>query len=118
MWRSLRAWRDRLLDLTHQHSCRGGCPIGSLASELAETDEAARQTLVTEFERWEAPIRAGLHAMRDRGDLRPEADPDQLALAVLAALQGGFLLTQVRREITPLQAALDSALALIQSLHH
>ena len=49
------------------------------------------------FERWHAGIRSGLRAMRDRGHLASDADPDNLALATLAAIQGGLLLGQVQR---------------------
>ena len=39
-----------------------------------------------------------------------------LALALLAALQGGLLLTQVERDTKPLEAALDAMLELIALL--
>ena len=112
---ALQAWRDLLIDLQVQRDCRGGCPIGSLVSELADIDEAARAALVTGFARWESAIRDGLVAMRERGDLRDDADPDRLALATLGALQGGLLLTHTRRDITPLRVGLDAALAHICS---
>ena len=41
------------------------------------------------------------------GEFHPHADPDRLALAMLASLQGGLLLTQSRRDTTPLAAGLD-----------
>ena len=63
----------------------------------------------------EAPIRAGLARMRDRGDLRPDTDTDALALALLTALQGGLLLTQTRRNTTPLRTCLDAVLAHIRT---
>jgi AcrR family transcriptional regulator len=44
------------------------------------------------------------------------ANPDDLALAILAALQGGLLLTQIRRETKPLEVALDTMLDHIASL--
>jgi len=113
---ALRAWRDLAVEFQRQRHCQGGCPIGSFVSELAETDSVARAALATGFGRWESPIREGLHAMCDRGDLRHDADPDRLALAILAALQGGLLLTQVRRETSPLEAALDTILEHIASL--
>jgi AcrR family transcriptional regulator len=112
---ALRAWRDALVELQNARQCQGGCPIGSLASELAEQDEQARAELAAGFARWEAAIRDGLRAMHERGDLRPEADPDQLALATLAALQGGLLLTQTRRDTRALEAGLDTMLAHIES---
>jgi len=108
-------WRDLLIDLQDQRHCAGGCPIGSIAAEIADDDPDARVDLAAGFERWEAPIRAGLARMRDRGDLRPDADTDALALALLVALQGGLLLTQTRRNTAPLRAGLNTVLAYIRT---
>jgi AcrR family transcriptional regulator len=113
---ALQAWRDLVVDLQRQQDCQGGCPLGSLSSELAETCPEARPDLVSSFEQWEAAIRRGLRAMHDRGELRADADPDRLALATLAAVEGGLLLTQVRRDPAALEAALDTMLAHIASL--
>src|SRR6202046_4086720 len=143
---AFRQWRDMLVDLQRQRHCAGGCPLGSLSSELAETDEPARPALAASFDRWEAPIRDGprairdrgglpagtalapssargearirdgLRRMRDRGELRDDTDVDRLALGTLAALQGGLLLTQAKRDPGPLEAALD--LAIGQISHH
>jgi TetR/AcrR family transcriptional repressor of nem operon len=112
---ALHAWRDALVELQRSRQYRGGCPIGSLASELAEQDDDARADLADGFDRWEAAIRWGLRAMHERGELRADADPDHLALATLAALQGGLLLTQTRRDTLALEAALDAMLAYIES---
>ena len=112
----LRAWRDSVVEMQRQAQCRGGCPIGSLVSELADQDEQARADIAAGFERWHAGIRSGLRAMRDRGHLASAADPDNLALATLAAIQGGLLLGQVQRTTQPLEAALDAMIALIESL--
>ena len=50
------------------------------------------------------------------GSTRTEADPRQLALALLAALEGGLLLAQIQRDPEPLAAALDAMLTLIATL--
>ncbi len=112
---ALARWRDRLVTLQRSRHCVGGCPIGSIAAEIADDDPAARADLVAGFAQWEAPIRAGLAAMRERGILREDADTDRLALALLAALQGGLLLTQTRRTTIPLETALDATIELIGS---
>jgi TetR/AcrR family transcriptional repressor of nem operon len=112
---ALEGWRDTLVSFVSQHRGRGGCPLGSLASELADLDEDARQTLAAGFDRWENAIRDGLQVMRDRGELRADADPSELALATLTALQGGLLLSQTRRDATPLATGLDAAIAHIRT---
>jgi AcrR family transcriptional regulator len=112
----LRAWRDLLVDHQRRLQCRGGCPIGALGAEVAEVDTAARIAVASGFRRWEAKIRDGLRAMHARGDLPSDTDPDELALATLAALQGGLLLTQIQRRTQPLEVALDAMLTHIQTL--
>ena len=112
---ALERWRDLLIEMQERRNCAGGCPIGSIAAEIAEDDQIARADLAAGFERWEAPIRAGLARMRERGDLRPETDTDTLALALLVAVQGGLVLTQTRRDTAPLRAGLDTVLAHIRS---
>lgn len=112
---ALRQWCDLLVDLQEQRHCIGGCPIGSIAAELADTNPTAREDLSTSFKRWEAPIRAGLADMRTRGELRPDTDTDALALALLTALQGGLLLTRTHRSTEPVRVALDSMLAHIRT---
>ena len=112
----LRTWRDWVIQNQRELNCSGGCPIGSLGSELAETDPTARAQVAHGFHRWEDAIRAGLREMHDLGRLTPESDPDSLALALLAALQGGLLLTQIQRDPKPLEAALDAMLDLIGRL--
>jgi TetR/AcrR family transcriptional repressor of nem operon len=111
--RGLRAWRDWVVEHQRKLNCSGGCPIGSLGSELAETDPEARAQVSDGFKRWEITIRDGLRKMHAQGRFTPEADPDTLALALLAALQGGLLLTQIQRDTRPLEAALDAMLDLI-----
>jgi TetR/AcrR family transcriptional regulator, transcriptional repressor for nem operon len=54
--------------------------------------------------------------MYDRGELPPRVDPDRLALALLAAHQGGLVLTQVRRDPAPLEAALDEMIEHVAEL--
>jgi AcrR family transcriptional regulator len=110
----LRAWRDMLVEYQKRMQCRGGCPIGTLGSQTAETNPEARLAVASGYLRWENAIRAGLTTMHSRGDLT--GNPDDLALALLTALQGGLLMTQIQRTVRPLEVALDTVLDRIASL--
>jgi TetR/AcrR family transcriptional repressor of nem operon len=114
-WTAIAAWLDDLVALQVQRHATGGCPIGSLAGELAENDELARKELAAGFERWEEPLRSGLESMRTAGKLKQTADPARLATATLAAIQGGLVLTQTRRDPQQLRIALDAAYAYLRS---
>jgi len=113
---ALRGWRDRIVRIQRGARCAGGCPLGSLSGEIAEIVPEYRFDLDRAFARWEDAIRSGLRTMHARGVLRRDADPDRLATALLAAVQGGLLLTQIRRTTKPLEAVLDAMLDHIESL--
>jgi TetR/AcrR family transcriptional regulator, transcriptional repressor for nem operon len=108
-WRAIRSWFDSMVDVQVERQACGGCPIGSLVGQLAETDEPARLALAASFARWEAHLRDSLRAMQDRGKLHRRADPDELATATMASIQGGLVLTQARRDPGQLAIALDAA---------
>jgi AcrR family transcriptional regulator len=108
-WDSIRAWLDRLVALQVERQGCGGCAVGSLVGQLAETNEPARAELAVSFERWEHHLREGLLAMRARGELRADADVEALVTATMAAVQGGLVLTQARRDPAQLARALDAA---------
>jgi TetR/AcrR family transcriptional regulator, transcriptional repressor for nem operon len=112
----LRAWKDMIVSIQAATDCRGGCPLGSLGSELADLDHRVRIDVAAGYSRWEAAICACLTRMRERGQLRDEADPAKLATGVLAALQGGLLLAKVERDVRPLATALEVMITLIASL--
>jgi AcrR family transcriptional regulator len=112
----IRAWRDYVVSTMRRRECRGGCHIGSLASELSDLDPAARSDLAAAFQRWITAIRDGLQAMQNRGELRADADVARLSCALMAAVQGGLLLAKAQRDVAPLEAALDTVIDHIASL--
>jgi AcrR family transcriptional regulator len=114
-WAALERWCDEIVAGRARQGCRGSCPIGSLVTQLGETDPAARDELAAAFERWERCLADGLSAMRDRGVLVPEANPVDLSVATMASLQGGLLLAQAARSTVPLRVALDAALRHLRS---
>jgi AcrR family transcriptional regulator len=114
-WAAIRSWFDALLEVQVERRARGGCPIGTLAGQLAESDEQARLALAVSFQRWQAHLRAGLLSMKRSGKLHRSADPDALATATLATLEGGLLLTQTTRDPAQLATALDAAYAQLRA---
>lgn len=108
--RGLVRWRDAVILGNRTRGARYGCPLGSLAAELADRSEPVRSLLATGFAEWESLLTDGLTRMRDKGELAADADPAGLAAAIMTALQGGLLLAQTARDSGPLEIALDMAL--------
>ena len=67
-----------------------GCPIGSLAAEVAERNEGARLRAAAAFDAWEALFADALERMRQQGELRADASPAVLATALLASIERGW----------------------------
>lgn len=106
----LRAWRDAILSGVAQTSGAGGCPLGTLAGDVADHVELARLRAAQGFERWQARLAACLARLQNKAEIDRDAEPEELALGVIAALQGGLLLAQITRSTRPLRLALDMAL--------
>ncbi|HEY1778167.1 MAG TPA: TetR/AcrR family transcriptional regulator [Solirubrobacteraceae bacterium] len=104
-----------LVELQVRQERPGGCPIASLAGQLADHDEQTRLILADGLDRWEQGLRSGLQTMAARGELKPSANPSLLATQTLTILQGGLLLTQVRRDGAQMRTAADTVLTLIRA---
>lgn len=108
-------WRDALVEVNSLRGGAYGCALGSMANELADSDDDARASLAELFRAWEELLAAGLRRMRADGALGPDADPDRLAVGLMAALQGGYLLASTARDVRPMEIALDLALDHVRS---
>lgn len=92
-----------------------GCPIGSLAAEVAERNEDARLQTAAAFDAWEQLFAGALERMRARGQLRADASPAVLATALLASIEGGMVLSQARKNPVSLHIAVEAGLARVRT---
>lgn len=113
---ALERWRDALITSFERDGIRGGCPLGSLANEVSTRSEDGRAHAQAGFQQWSEYIESGLRAMQARGDLAPDADPHEVAIATLAAVEGGVLLAKTARASDPLRTALNAAIKNIRNL--
>src|SRR5271155_5288585 len=106
------AWRNMVITAAKRTKAKGGCQLGSLVGQLAESDPEARTLIAAGFDQWAAAISDGLRSGHADGKLPSGIDPDDLATTLLATLQGGLLLAQVQRSTRPFETAVDTLLAL------
>ena len=110
-WEGIERWFAAAAD----SECVCGCPLGCLAAEMAERDETLRRDLSATFSTVEAYWARGLASMKARGDLRDDTDPDALAEYVVAAMQGGMLLSRTRRNSAPMRNVLGQTLGYLRT---
>nr|WP_296776759.1 TetR/AcrR family transcriptional regulator [Rhodococcus sp. (in: high G+C Gram-positive bacteria)] len=113
---AFRSWREDLVAFEDARQGRGGCPLGSLGADLAETDAINRERVALGFQRWARVIELGLTSMCEADELPRNLETRRLSTGILAALQGGLLIGQVDRSADALDAALDLVITLLESL--
>jgi hypothetical protein len=107
----LRRWRDALVENNALHQGRYGCPLGSLANEVSDHDTVARAKLEDLFAAWHELFGDIIRRFQVDGVVPQDADVDQLTTGFVAAVQGGYLLAQTTRDVTPMASAIDMAVA-------
>jgi TetR/AcrR family transcriptional repressor of nem operon len=112
---ALQTWADACVADVDTVYRLGGCVYGSLAGELIDADDEIHADLSAGYDEWIELFRVGLTEMRRRKDLLPEADPRHLAVALVAAHQGGAMLTYATGDPAPLSVALNAAIEYVRS---
>ena len=79
-WERLLAWRNKLVLLAEAYGKIGGCPMGSLANELAPYRQSHRTDLTAGFQAWAGEIERALLALQACGALSAKFDPKSLSL--------------------------------------
>jgi AcrR family transcriptional regulator len=114
-FRGLEHWRDAMVQRCTLRRGLWGCELGSLAAELSDSDDRARTSLAEHFGQWRDLLARALERIRDSGALRAEIDAKGLATGLLAAVEGGYLLSQTAHDPRLMQSSLDMAINHIKS---
>ena len=77
------------------------CPIATVALEVSSTSEIMRQACADVFDSW---VGCGHGAVTPGSGLSPER-ARELAIAMINALEGAFVLARAQRSTEPLQVA-------------
>jgi AcrR family transcriptional regulator len=84
------------------------CPIATVALEVASSDDALRRVTAEVFADWHDAAVARLRA----GGVA-DARANELATTIVAALEGGFLLSRAAKSIKPMRAIGASMVTLV-----
>lgn len=96
---------ERWIDLNMRYLRRigyfGTPTYHALTAQLAKTDDTTRDALATGYLQWIDLLEQSIRRMKDDGLLVRDADPRRLALVIVAAHQGGGVLTFTYQEEWP-----------------
>ena len=109
---------ERLHDLFVQrmerNRCSGGCPMGNLASELADVSPRFRERIARFFEECILGIDGILRQGIKEGAFRRDLDPKAAAALLFGGLEGLMLVSKSLRDIAPLERGFRQALELLK----
>ena len=113
-WAAWERWIGATVRRHEQQSRDDACEVAAMAGRALDTDPDVRAVVAGAYERWAGVLVEGLQRMRDDGLLRPDAPVDDLASAVLAALQGGAVMDKATGSHDHLGRALHQVLVLLR----
>ncbi len=79
-----------------------GCPLGSLAQEMAPIDEGFRERLSAIYDLWNDAIINGISKAQQSGQLIEGVQPKQVAMMVVATMEGCISTGMISRDLTKL----------------
>lgn len=92
---------DSLVAAHAARGCHGGSPFGTLAAEMADAHEGFRLRIAAVFVRWAGQIQSLLWEARVQ--LQDDVDAVRLSRFIIAALEGGLMMSRVKRDISVME---------------
>jgi AcrR family transcriptional regulator len=91
-------WRR---DLTNEDFA-AGCPLVGAAANSAATSDRLRRAIADAFEDWQRPLSEALTTLGI-----PAGRAPNLAMVVVAALEGAIVLARIRRDLVPFDKVVE-----------
>ena len=85
----------------------GAAPLGNLASELSDVHEGFRKRLAEIFLQWRATLAQALRRSQAAGRLSADCNPEGVAHFLVAALEGGILMSKVTKDIAVMEQCVN-----------
>jgi len=85
------------------HRLPGGCPLLNTAVDSDDGSPVLRDKARTALAEWRSEIADLVRAGLAVGDLRPDIDPDSVAVVMISALEGGIMMCRLEQSREPLR---------------
>lgn len=98
---------DRILAIQRERGGVGGCPLGNLASELADVHEGFRGRLASVFSAWRERLTGALEDARRRGLVTEACQSPAVAQFLVAGLEGAMLMTKLTKDVQVMEQCVE-----------
>src|SRR5690606_10495523 len=93
-----------------------GCPILNTATEADDTHPELRKRAVQALEFWKTSIENQVKRGIARNEMKPETDPEEVAVLMISIIEGAFMQAKVTGRIHELKIAMDFLEKFIKNL--
>lgn len=107
-------YKDKLLAYTRIFSANqntgpveGGCPLLNTGSEADDTHEALRKKVAQYFLSWKKEAAGIISKGIAAGEFHKNTDAEKTALAMIALIEGGILLSRVTKTTAPMNTVIE-----------
>ena len=115
-WEDMERWFQQYIDYQKAVDFERSCPLGTIGNDISNEQPMLRMEVRLVLE-WARGKLARFFAERQAaGELQPSAQPEALADFCISIMQGGMLLTKMKRDSDMFEHAAAQANAYIKSL--
>jgi TetR/AcrR family transcriptional repressor of nem operon len=115
-WREMDRWFQSFIDFQKSVSNERSCPIGTIVNDLSNNQNDLRAEIVLFLEWSRNELARFFHGKKQSGELIASAKPEALADFCISIMQGGMLLTKMKRNTDMFENAAAQARKYIKSL--
>nr|WP_294791413.1 TetR/AcrR family transcriptional regulator [uncultured Mucilaginibacter sp.] len=97
-------------------AAHGGCAVLNTAVEADDTNEALKIKAAQAILKWKKTIATLINGGKAAGEFKVDIDPDETALAMIALIEGGVMISKVTNSSSNLQKVLHTVEFLIDQM--
>jgi AcrR family transcriptional regulator len=115
-WRDFENWFQKYIDFQESVGCERSCPLGTIGGDLTGEHEQARSDILQFLEWSRGRLKTFFLEKKSAGELAPEAKPQELADFCISIMQGGMLLSKMRRDTEMFRNSSSQAIRYVRTL--
>ena len=110
---SLERFFSRALRHHAERGFVGGCLWGNTALEMSDSHPVFARFVAGVFTAWQARIETVIRAGQECGEVRRDLSAEALARSVIAAVEGGIMLSRLTKQEAPMKECLAAMRAML-----
>lgn len=97
---------EKVSNYHKERNYAGGCIFGNTALEMADKNEIFTGIVSNVFKKWVRNLEDVIEEAIKTGEIRKDIHPDILASTIVAALEGGIMLSRLEKSGEPLEKSM------------